>query len=217
MIAAVAGIWLWVFVPSLKNRSEIRERRSIDKAAVKDSLVSQRERLNALPRVRFASQAHRARNTQRVSNVLMAMAALTLVWSISVSSEFGSWWIVALASAGAAVLLFAINRLAAKAISRAVSNAKSVRRPSAKFYAPGVVVAIEQEEAEAAIDNRTWSSAGVPSQLYRAVSGTLENPQFAEVLDFAESAKLRADENLDEVQTSSIDIDEILRRRRANG
>ena len=66
-------------------------------------------------------------------------------------------------------------------------------------------------------DPRAWASTGVPSQLYRSATGTLETPKFAEVLDFADEIEKREDKSTVGTETASINIDEIMRRRRANG
>ena len=67
-------------------------------------------------------------------------------------------------------------------------------------------------------DPRAWNAPGVPSQILRSPVGTLETPEIADVVDFASSVeRIEAEKSEVVVETASINLDEILRRRRANG
>ncbi len=85
------------------------------------------------------------------------------------------------------------------------------RRPSTdNFLSLAREYAETQEPVSAVEDERAWERTVLPAP--RTLQGTLEVPEIAEVLSFDDAHKAVAARKLDQRE-----LDEILRRRRANG
>lgn len=99
--------------------------------------------------------------------------------------------------------------------ARTVRNSVRVAAPTER---PRVVAASAPKASEVLQNDRVWNATGVPSQILRSPVGTLETPEIAEVVDLSSSIARRESEKTEVlVETASINLDEILRRRRANG
>ncbi len=219
MLAALAGVWLLVFVPSWMSSSQDRDVRRNERQAALENRKAELDRIRTLPILKNAARARRAKSLKRVTGFVSLAFLVSLGWSLAVMVSYSQWWIWSVVSAGGLIISVALNQRAEKSFINAVSQStKSSTR--LKFGVPSVDVSANQStEAELEIldDPRAWVATGVPSQLYRSATGTLENPKFAEVLDFADELEKRDDKTPVTSDTSSINIDEILRRRRANG
>jgi hypothetical protein len=90
-------------------------------------------------------------------------------------------------------------------------RAAPARRPSAdNFLSLARDYAEAQTSGAEAVEDRAWERTSLPEP--RILQGTLEVPQIAEVLSFEV-----AQENLAARKLEQHELDEILRRRRANG
>jgi len=99
--------------------------------------------------------------------------------------------------------------------ARTVRNSVRVAAPTER---PRVVASSAPKASEVLQNDRAWNATGVPSQILRSPVGTLETPEIAEVVDLSSSIARRESEKTEVVvETASINLDEILRRRRANG
>ena len=76
-------------------------------------------------------------------------------------------------------------------------------------------------EEQALLRSRDWDPQSIPSQLYRSDEGVLEQPNLAEIVsidEFSRSTSEKYGVNLEvNEEATRINLDEILRRRRANG
>ena len=219
MLAALAGVWLLVFVPSWASSSKDRDARRAEFETAKQTRKAQLSQLQSSPILQTAVQARRAKNLKRVSGFGALGFLATLGWSITLIVSDQLWWVWSTASAVGLAIFVALNRAADTRYHAALS--KSNRGAARMKFGINQVEVAKPQATDAspapAADPRAWVSPGVPSQLYRSATGTLETPKFAEILDFADELEKRDDKSPVSTETASINIDEILRRRRANG
>jgi hypothetical protein len=111
------------------------------------------------------------------------------------------------------------NRERQREANRKARTIRNTVRIPASVERPSVAKPTEPKASELLVqDPRAWNAPGVPSQILRSPVGTLETPEIADVVDFAASVERLEAEKSDVVfETASINLDEILRRRRANG
>lgn len=157
LLIAIAAVWLFIFIPGMSERSEIRNR---------PSSVTRSKKQNSKTRFRTA-RANTSRKPNRVSQSEIA-AAISAV------------------------------------------TAETLINTGLQASAPVVKV-----------NDRAWTPTAIPSQLFQSQVGTLESAQLAEVIKISDSATRRDAINTEieqiSTETASINLDEILRRRRANG
>lgn len=222
MLAALAGVWLLVFVPSWMKSSTSREQRRDSTRNNRERIEEVRSRTLATPSASAALKVRRAFIAKRISGLLAMASIASTLWIVAVFGSFENPWMPLAISGGSFALFFAINRLAHKLQVRAVNSASQRRRPanfeaSVRRSMQSASVSPQASESVAK-DPRAWVAPGVPSQILRSPIGTLETPEIADVVDFAASVEKRETENAQvPVETASINLDEILRRRRANG
>ena len=152
-------------------------------------------------------------------------------FAIAVSSFFfvnqtDDAWIVPAAFGGITVVLFATN-LAVDRFSRVKRIGRSASRQSNKGLRATDVQSFMDarkqilDEESQLVSAREWQPQALPDQLYRSDVGTLEQAVLAEVVsidEVARDASAKYGVNIDEnVDATRINLDEILRRRRANG
>jgi hypothetical protein len=217
MLAALAGVWLLVFVPSWAASGKDRDARRTQIQNAKQDRKA--ELLKSSPVLQTAVQARRAKNLKRVSGFSALAFLVAFGWSVTLIVADPLWWVWTSASTAGLAISVGLNRAADKSYEAALTKSTRVSTRM-KFGINNVEVAKPQSmDASQApvVDPRAWASTGVPSQLYRSATGTLETPKFAEVLDFADEIEKREDKSTVGTETASINIDEILRRRRANG
>jgi hypothetical protein len=222
MLAALAGVWLLVFVPSWMKTSSSREQQRAAAQMERQERRDLRAKSLNTQTAAVAIKVRRAFIVKRVSGVLSMVAIAATLWVAAVFGSFENPWMPLGISVSSFAVFFATNRLAHSLQIRALNSASQRRRP-ANFDAAvrrsmqQTVVAPQASEIEVK-DPRAWNATGVPSQILRSPVGTLETPEIADVVDFAASLERRENENSQvPVETSSINLDEILRRRRANG
>ena len=219
MLAALAGVWLLVFVPSWASSTENRDERRKQQSQAKQSRKAELAKLATSPILQAAVEAQIAKSRKRISGFSTVAFLAALGWSIGTLATNSQWLIWAGVSAGGIIVSVVANRLAERSYSAAV--AKSSRGTSRMKFGvrPSDLANNVNQDAsqESQAGPRAWVATGVPSQLYRSATGTLATPKFAEVVDFADEVEKREDKSAVSNETASINIDEILRRRRANG
>ncbi len=219
MLAALAGVWLLVFVPSWASSSKDRDARRQQYQAAKQNQKIELSKLQTSPILQTALQARRAKSLKRVTGFAALGFLSALGWSLTLIVSNPVWWAWSAGSAVGLAICVVINRIADERYSEALSRAtKGSTRM--KFGVRQVEVAASNNtDASQApqADPRAWAATGVPSQLYRSATGTLETPKLADVVAFAEEIEKREEKSVVSSDTASINIDEIMRRRRANG
>jgi hypothetical protein len=132
-------------------------------------------------------------------------------------------WIVPVAFGAATLVLFLANLLIAKRSRGSVaSRAKRVGASGTARLDEMLQAQLQiSAEEKAVVDSRNWDPQSVPSQLYRSEQGTLETPQLAEIVSLEEKTRQEREKYgvnfANDVDATRINLDEILRRRRANG
>jgi hypothetical protein len=219
MLAALAAVWFLVFMPSWMSRTSEREKTRVSSSQARVRETQELAKLSATEQVRVAGKARRATAIGRVSLATAALSTAVLAWTLAIWASMPevTGWILT----SAAVLCFsiAVNRLASRALTSALDSSRTLRSKAAQrrysvTRAEDVVRARPETTQQQERDPRAWSAPGVPPQIYRGSQGSIEPTRFAEVVE------LRADESSarDSEQTlEGAALDEILKRRRANG
>ena len=192
MFLIIAGLWVWVFVPSWFKRSEDRQ--------------AQRE-----SKITAAKPSSRLNTTQRIFSTIAFFAFAIAFASIFLAVSQIFYWIVTFIFSAIFAASFAIARTA-----RRKSNIAQARSPLRRtsFYAAGSNEYQNLSEsgviAGNPVDTRSWEPQGLPAPRQRI--GELQTPTLAEVVEMEERVVKKPAATLD-----STALDEILRRRRANG
>ena len=222
MLAALAGVWLFIFVPSWMKSSASREQQRSHAAELKSQrLVAKKKTLDGMG-ARQALSVRRSYVAKRLSGLIALASLATLLVAVVSFGVIAQPWMYVAASAGTFVISFAANRIAHSLQLKALSAATQIRRPVRLETAIQRTAAFAAGSPEASElvqkDPRAWNAPGVPSQILRSPDGTLETPTIADVVNLAASMERRESQNGEvSVETASINLDEILKRRRANG
>lgn len=219
MLVALAGVWLLVFVPSWASSSKDRDARRQQYEAARQNQKLELSKIQTSPILQTAMQARRAKSLKRVTGFASLACLSALGWSLTLLASSPLWWAWSSASVVGLVLFVSLNRLAEKKYQEALTNATRGATRMKFGLRPAEASSAKSNDAspEPAEDTRSWAATGVPSQLYRSATGTLETPKLAEVVAFAAEVEKRDDKTAVSNDTASINIDEIMRRRRANG
>lgn len=207
MLLIIAGLWVGVFVPSWFRRSHIRqvERRSAN--SVREEIT----RASITPGISLAKQNFRLRLTQTIFSLVAGFSFFGLILTIfaAVSQTFFIYFsgvFLAVFIASVAVLR------AAKRKSRGLLTRAS-RDRAAKFSTySSTAIAAENSgiSAENPVNKRDWAPNALPAPRQRV--GELSKQTLAEVVEIEDHIAKNAT-----VELNSTVLDEILRRRRANG
>ena len=211
MFLIIAGLWLWVFIPSWFKRSQERQ---ATKSTNPEVLRRDRSAGSSAGRSPISNLAERNIRLTMTNKIFSTIAFFSLAASIAsiflaVSQIF--YWIVTFIFSAIFALSFAVARAAKKKsqdlLTRAARSRASIYTGSANaasgMYQQGVI-------AGNPVDIRDWEPNPLPAPKQRI--GELETPTLAEVVEMDVRATKNASATLD-----STALDEILRRRRANG
>lgn len=192
MFLIIAGLWIWVFVPSWFKRSEDKQVLREAKAAV----VRQESRLN---------------KTQRTFSTIAFLSVSIAIASIFLAVSQIFYWIVTFIFSAIFVGSFAVAR-AAKRKNKSTKVHATLRGTSVYTANANPFQALGESGliAGSPIDSRGWEPQALPAPRQRI--GELQTPTLAEVVEIDEHAVKKPAATLD-----SSALDEILRRRRANG
>ena len=155
----------------------------------------------------------------------LATFAITLA-SLLFVNQTSDAWIATSTFAGTTVLLFIANipigKRGAKGIAIRGTRRNSMRGRRTTDLQALVDAQIEMlEEEDREKSSREWQPQSLPDQLYRSEVGTLEQAVLAEVVSMDEFARESSEKYDGKIQENAdatrINLDEILRRRRANG
>jgi hypothetical protein len=192
MFLIIAGLWVWVFVPSWFKRSEDKQAHREAKAAV----VRQESRLN---------------KTQRIFSTIAFLSFAIAIASIFLAVSQIFYWIVTFIFSAVFVGSYAIARVAKR--KNKSTQVRTPLRGTSIYTANANAFQASGENALIAgspVDTRGWEPQTLPAPRQRI--GELQTPTLAEVVEIDEHAVKKPAATLD-----STALDEILRRRRANG
>jgi hypothetical protein len=211
MFLIIAGLWVWVFVPSWFKRSQDRQTDRATTQKVRGEIRVAKNPASSTVISTIAEQNFRLTITRRIFSTLAFFAFAAAIASIFVAVSQIFYWIVTIIFSVIFAVTFAIAR-AAKKKSQSLLTRSSKSR-SAIYSASANALRNMQLEGVIAgnpVDTRAWEPNPLPAPKQRI--GELETPTLAEVVEMEVRATKNASATLD-----STALDEILRRRRANG
>ncbi len=221
MLAALAAVWFLMFLPSWMSRTSEREKYREELALTKQNQAETVASLSKSEQQRVASSASKALLLKRVTLFVGLPAIAGLSWTLAILATNPELLIWSIASAGVATAAIIVNRLAHRSYLGALDSSRVIRSRAAQRRATVSLPdrnkqsTAPEKEAETR-DPRSWTSPGLPRPLYRGSDGAIEQVAFAEVIEIKPAA---ADEAAVEVEQflGGAALDEILKRRRANG
>ena len=211
MFLIIAGLWLWVFIPSWFKRSQERQATKISNREIRREAKISRSANPRSPISNLAERNHRLSLTQRIFSSIAFFAFAASIASIFLAVSQIFYWIVTLVFSAIFVVSIAISRSAKRKSLEVLARASKNRT---NVFA-SVANSLKYEQAESLIagnpvDTRAWEANRLPAPRQRI--GELEMPTLAEVVEIEERVINKSPATLD-----STALDEILRRRRANG
>ena len=212
MFVALGAVWFLFFIPSWSNRSTEKEQARSAREEIKIEARQEVAKVTAGEGAKITDRARRALSVRRISTAISFVLVVGIAWSATLIAASVFAWI----GVGAGVLLLlgavAVNRAASKAYQNTLSQALGRRKVRSFVYAgqPGNHDAQSRATLQdSGLPDNSWSAPGVPGQIFKGSEGSLIEVRFAEVVE------LPATKNEQTLQSD--DLDEILRRRRANG
>lgn len=221
MLAALAAVWFLMFLPSWMSRTSEREKSRDEVAVAKQIHAEEVARLSISDQQRVANSASRALLIKRVALFVALPAIAVLSWSLAILATNPEVLIWAIASAGVATVAILLNRIANTAYLGALDSSRVIRSRAAQRRAN---VALPERTAQASAsqklneerDPRAWSAPSLPRPLYKGSDGAIEQVTFAEVVEIKPASTDEATVQAEQFLAGAA-LDEILKRRRANG
>jgi hypothetical protein len=211
MFVVLGAVWFLFFIPSWSNRSAEKEQARHELEEIKQEARQEVAKLSAGENVKSIDRTRRALLVRRIST-FGSFAALGLaVWCSTLVLSSPLAWI----GVGVGVVLLTgaigVGRAAAKAYKASLSE--SLGRRKVRSFVYGLqsfnLSAAAEPERTSGLPDKTWAAQGVPDQIFRGSEGSMVDVRFADVVELAAAQSERTLE--------SDTLDEILRRRRANG
>lgn len=221
MLAALAAVWFLMFLPSWMSRTSEREKSRDELAVAKQNQAEALARLSNSEQQRVANSARRALLIKRVALFVAVPAIAVMSWTLAILATNPEVLIWTIASAGVATLAILLNRIANTAYLSALDSSRVIRSRAAQRRANVALPdrakqASTSEKLNEERDPRAWSAPGLPRPLYKGSDGTIEQVTFAEVVEI-KSASTNETAAETEQFLAGAALDEILKRRRANG
>jgi hypothetical protein len=211
MLLIIAGLWVGVFVPSWFRRSQLRQVERKSSQRVRGEIKKIRQPSISGSRISLAQQNFRLQLTQTISFSVAVFAFLGAIWTIfaAVSQIFyiffsGVFLAISLVSVA---LSRAAKRKSLGLLTRASKNRAGMFSTSASA---SMTAELMGNSAENPVNKRAWEPNALPAPRQRI--GELTMHSLAEVVEIENRIAKNATAELD-----STALDEILRRRRANG
>lgn len=211
MFLVIAGLWLWVFVPSWFKRSQERQIQKRQAQTITPELSRSKKVVGRSTVTLLAERSYRLQATRRIFNFVAFSSISVAIGSIFLAVSQIFYLFVTLTFLGIFLVSVAISK-AAKRKSIQVSS-HSAKARAAMFNVAANTVKSEQlidVNGGIPINTRDWARAELPAPKQRI--GELEQLTLAEVVGIEELVSQKSQNSLDATA-----LDEILRRRRANG
>ena len=211
MFLIIAGLWLWVFIPSWFKRSQERQAAKPYNRQFKREVKEARAAASRSAISNLAERNFRLAMTQKVFSSIAFFAAAASIASIFLAVSQIFYWIVTFVFSA----IFVTSWLIARAAKRKNLDVLAMASKSRSNVFASVSNSLRYEDAQSSIagipvDTRAWEPNRLPAPRQRI--GELELPTLAEVVEIEERVIKNSQTTLD-----STALDEILRRRRANG
>ena len=221
MLAALAAVWFLMFLPSWMSRTSEREKSRDELAVAKQNQAEALARLSNSEQQRVANSASRALLIKRVALFVAVPAIAVMSWTLAILATNPEVLIWTIASAGVATVAILLNRIANTAYLSALDSSRVIRSRAAQRRAN---VALPDRAKQASTSEklneerapRAWSAPGLPRPLYKGSDGAIEQVTFAEVVEIKSASTDEAAVEAEQFLAGAA-LDEILKRRRANG
>lgn len=211
MLLIIAGLWVGVFVPSWFRRSQLRQVERKSSQSLRGEIKNIRQPIIPGSRISLAQQNFRLQLTQTISSSVAVFAFLGAIWTIfaAVSQIFYIFF------SGGFLAIFIVSvalSRAAKRKNRGILTRAAKNRAGMFSSAANSSMTAEfiGDTAENPVNKRSWEPNALPAPRQRI--GELTMQSLAEVVEIENRVAKNATAELD-----STALDEILRRRRANG
>ena len=211
MLLIIAGLWVGVFVPSWFRRSQLRQVERKSSQSLRGEIKNIRQPIIPGSRISLAQQSFRLQLTQTFSSSVAVFAFLGAIWTIfaAVSQIFYIFF------SGGFLAIFIVSvalSRAAKRKNRGILTRAAKNRAGMFSSAANSSMTAEfiGDTAENPVNKRAWEPNALPAPRQRI--GELTMQSLAEVVEIENRVAKNATAELD-----STALDEILRRRRANG
>ena len=211
MFLIIAGLWLWVFIPSWFKRSQDRQATKFSERQARRERKQARSSSPKSAISNLAERNYRLAMTKRIFSSIAFFSFATVIASIFLAVSQIFYWIVTLFFAAIFGVSVAISRSANRKSIEVLAQASKSR--ANVFASVSNSLRYEGQEGLIAgnpVDTRAWEANRLPAPRQRI--GELEMPTLAEVVEIEERVNKKSQTTLD-----SSALDEILRRRRANG
>jgi hypothetical protein len=221
MLAALAAVWFLMFLPSWMSRTSEREKSRDELAVAKQAQAEALARLSNSEQQRVASSASRALLIKRAALFVAIPATAVLSWTLAILATNPEVLIWSIASAAVATVATLLNRIANTAYLGALDSSRVIRSRAAQRRAN---VALPDRDIQTSTsekvgeeqDPRAWSAPGLPRPLYKGSDGAIEQVTFAEVVEIKSASTNETSAETEQFLAGAA-LDEILKRRRANG
>lgn len=211
MLLIIAGLWVGVFVPSWFRRSQLRQVERKSSQSLRGEIKNIRQPIIPGSRISLAQQSFRLQLTQTISSSVAVFAFLGAIWTIfaAVSQIFYIFF------SGGFLAIFIVSVALSRAarrknrgiLTRAAKNRAGMFSSAANS---SITAEFIGDTAENPVNKRAWEPNALPAPRQRI--GELTMQSLAEVVEIENRVAKNATAELD-----STALDEILRRRRANG
>jgi hypothetical protein len=207
----IAGLWLWVFIPSWFKRSHERQADKTSKRQVRREVKLSRSSVQKSAISNLAERNYRLAMTQRIFSAIAFFSFATSIASIFLAVSQIFYWIVTLTFSA----IFGASLVIVRSAKRKSLEVLALASKSRANVFASVSNSLRYEDQQGFIagnpvDTRAWEANRLPAPRQRI--GELEMPTLAEVVEIEERVIKKSQPTLD-----STALDEILRRRRANG
>lgn len=211
MFLIIAGLWLWVFIPSWFKSSQERQTLKPNPRELRRPVITAESSADRSPISTLAERNIRLSMTSKIFSTISFFSLATSIASIFLAVSQFFYWIVTFIFATIFIASLAIAR-AAKRKNKEVLSTASRSRSNVYASAANTLRFLDAQSSIAGIpvDTRDWEPNRLPAPRQRI--GELELPTLAEVVEIEERVRSKSQATLD-----STALDEILRRRRANG
>ena len=201
MLVALAAVWFVVFIPSWASRSTEKETEKTRVRELRDSGRAAEQTRSKVARVATASARILLVRSLLIGLFLVSLGALA--WGVALwTGAADATVVLSVAGFGAICSVFALRAVNLRYRAK-LSEARTVRKMHK--IDPSLFNPNKDAVPDASRVKKGWTAPGVPEQLYRGSEGTIIEQSFAEVVE------------LPAVKLEGEALDEILRRRRANG
>jgi len=211
MFVALGVVWFLFFIPSWSNRSAEREQDRNDLAEVRQQAQVELARVSASISAKESDLANRSLRIKWAAALTALFALAATAFSATLVMSLPAAWFGVALGALVSIAAVVVNRAAARTRAQSLTASLGRRKTRAFAYttrASNADAPLSPARLTGLPDN-SWRAPGVPGQIFKGSDGSLVDVTFAQVVELP----LPAVEQTLESET----LDEILRRRRANG